>query len=327
MQIFLWAAIVVLTGAVVLAGEEPQPENSTGGAGGDVRLNPNVPMPTLGGRQFWADVACFHDWRIQQNVYTQHHRLLDGSDVRQAWGTLEQCQAKLVEIRRERKLTPMTGEVVVLVHGICRSSKSMSKLQKHLRKQGLQTYSFDYPSTRISIEDSADSLHKVLSSMEGVERIHLIGFSLGGLVVRSCQHRHPDDRIGRTLLVGTPNRGAELADTFRSNVLFKMIFGQAGQQLSCTEAGLAATLPAPQGEFAVIAGARNMDGGYNPLIGGDNDGTVSLASARLKGACDFLVVPALHPFLIGQKETLAAAYSYLHTGKLRPDGEREPITE
>ena len=323
MQISVWAVIVVLTGTVVLAGDEPPSED----ANGATRLNPNVPMKTLGGRQFWADVACFHDWRIQQNVFTKHCRLLDGFDVRQAWGTLEQCQAKLAEVRRERKLTVMSGEVVVLVHGICRSSKSMNKLKKHLRAQGLQTYSFDYPSTRISIEDSADCLQQVLSSMEGVERIHLIGFSLGGLVVRSCLHRHPDDRIGRVLLVGTPNRGAELADTFRSNMLFKIIFGQAGQQLSCTDLGLAATLPAPPGEFAVIAGARNTESGYNPLITGDNDGTVSLASARLTGACDFLIVPGLHPFLIGQKETLAAAYSYIHSGKLRPDGERQPITD
>lgn len=323
MQTSLWAFIVVLTGAVVFAGDEPQPESGDGGT----RLNPNVPMKTLGGRQFWADVACIHDWRIQQNVFTKHCRLLDGYDVRQAWGTLEQCRAKLAEVRRERKLTPMSGEVVVLVHGICRSSKSMNKLKKHLREQGLQTYSFDYPSTRIPIEESADCLQQVLSSMEGVERIHLIGFSLGGLVVRSCLHRHPSDRIGRVLLIGTPNRGAELADTFRSNLLFKLIFGHPGQQLSCTDLGVAATLPAPAGEFAVIAGARNADGGYNPLITGDDDGTVGLNSARLPGACDFLIVNGLHPFLIGQKETLAAACSYIQTGKLRRDGEREPITE
>src|SRR6185369_719659 len=91
----------------------------------DVKLNPNVSSLTLGGRQFWADVEYFHQWRIQQNTMTGHFRLLDASDFRHAWGTREQCQAKLREIRTAQKLPAMSGEAVILVHGIIRSSKSM----------------------------------------------------------------------------------------------------------------------------------------------------------------------------------------------------------
>ena len=35
---------------------------------------------TLGGRQFWGDVHYFRGWRIQQNVFTKHYRLLDPGD-------------------------------------------------------------------------------------------------------------------------------------------------------------------------------------------------------------------------------------------------------
>src|SRR2546425_11887355 len=69
----------------------------------------NVAMKTLGGRQVWGDVVHFHAWRIQQNVLTKHYRLLDGDDVRHAWGSREQCQAKLDEIKREQKLPRMSG--------------------------------------------------------------------------------------------------------------------------------------------------------------------------------------------------------------------------
>src|SRR5258707_607209 len=74
-------------GAAPVSRADPAPEEES-----DVKLNPNIEMPTLGGRQFWADVECFREWRIQQNVVSKHFRLLDGSDARQAWGTREQCQ-------------------------------------------------------------------------------------------------------------------------------------------------------------------------------------------------------------------------------------------
>ena len=37
-----------------------------------------IPLPTMGGKQFWADELFFHQWRIQRNVLTGHYRLLDG---------------------------------------------------------------------------------------------------------------------------------------------------------------------------------------------------------------------------------------------------------
>ena len=47
----------------------------------------NLATRTLGGLQFWGDVCAFHGWRIQHNVFTNHFRLLDPSDVRWAWGS------------------------------------------------------------------------------------------------------------------------------------------------------------------------------------------------------------------------------------------------
>jgi hypothetical protein len=48
---------------------------------------PNVAMPTMGGALFWEDVAEIKGWRIQQNVFTDHWRLLDPGNMRHAWGT------------------------------------------------------------------------------------------------------------------------------------------------------------------------------------------------------------------------------------------------
>lgn len=289
-------------------------------------LNPNLPTKTLGGREFWGDVVHFHGWRIQQNALTEHFRLIDGDDVRHAWGTREQCQAKLDEIKREKKLPKMSGDGVLLVHGITRSSKSMAGYRAPLEKAGLQVFPFDYPSTRVDLNASAEYLHQVIESLEGIERIHIVAHSMGGVVARTYRAKHRDERLNRLVLVGSPQNGAEMADLARdkANVVFKTIFGPAGQQLITDQTGFLAKLPKPDVEFAVIAGGHPPDG-INPLIPGDDDGIVSVASTRLAGAADYLYVESMHLALNRNETAHAATVRFLKTGKLREEGDPQPI--
>ena len=91
-------------------------------------------MKTFGGRQFWGDVHFFHGWRIQKNTLTGHFRLLDPNDYRHASGSRKECDDELARIAKARNLEPMTGKVVMLVHGIIRSSKSFKALAARLQK-------------------------------------------------------------------------------------------------------------------------------------------------------------------------------------------------
>lgn len=49
---------------------------------------PNIPLKTWGGHVFWNNIAECNGWRLQQNMFTQHARILDENDVRIAWGTV-----------------------------------------------------------------------------------------------------------------------------------------------------------------------------------------------------------------------------------------------
>ena len=51
---------------------------------------PNIPFPTMGGLVFWRNIAEFNGWKFQQNMITQHARILDSNDVRIAWGTVDE---------------------------------------------------------------------------------------------------------------------------------------------------------------------------------------------------------------------------------------------
>ena len=85
---------------------------------------------TAGGKQFWADVWFFHDWRIQCHALTGHYRLLDGANRRHASGTYEVCRDKMDEIRTRDKLPPMEGKAIIVLHGLFRTRSSMATLGK-----------------------------------------------------------------------------------------------------------------------------------------------------------------------------------------------------
>ncbi len=285
----------------------------------------NIAMKTLGGMQFWGDVHFFHDWRIQRNVFTGHYRLLDGKDFRYASGTLKEMKGVLDQIRKETALPPMSGKAVILLHGMIRSSKSMNVMREPLERDGYRVFSFNYPSTRVKIQESAEYLHRAVESLEGIEEINFIVHSMGGLVVRAYLAEHHEKRIKRMVMMGVPNLGARMADRVKELSLYRAIFGPAGQQLGSEPGGLIAKLPTPGFEFAVIAGARGTETGYNPLIPGDDDGTVSVISTRLPGAADFMTIPVMHSFLMYHPTAVECSVRFINSGKLRKDGDPQPI--
>lgn len=245
--------------------------------------------------------------------------------MRRAWGSLEDCVAVLDQQREKLRLEPMTGTAVIALHGILRSSKSWDALKRHLEPDGYQFVAVDYPSTQRSIEQFADQLQTVIASLNGIEKIHFVVHSMGGLVVRRWCQTYSDPRIGRLVMIGTPNAGAEIATMLQKNLLFQAIFGPAGQELVAAPDNFIEKLPTPPFEFGVIMGSRGTSDGYNPLIPGDDDGVVTVRSARLPGAVDSLAVRCLHSFQCWNPEVMDATRRFLKSGAFRESGQREPV--
>lgn len=53
------------------------------------REMPNIPFPTMGGRVFWNTIASRGGYKLQQNMFTGHARILNSDDVRIAWGGID----------------------------------------------------------------------------------------------------------------------------------------------------------------------------------------------------------------------------------------------
>ncbi|MCM3081919.1 hypothetical protein [Brevibacillus invocatus] len=52
-------------------------------------LYPNLPTKTLGGSFFWDTLDRRNGWKLQKNIMTEHYRILDPENVRQAWSNDE----------------------------------------------------------------------------------------------------------------------------------------------------------------------------------------------------------------------------------------------
>lgn len=64
---------------------------------------PNIPTPTLGGKVFWNTLAEYNGWRLQQNMITQHCRIIDQDNVRRAWGTKNGMIKALETVKANRE--------------------------------------------------------------------------------------------------------------------------------------------------------------------------------------------------------------------------------
>jgi pimeloyl-ACP methyl ester carboxylesterase len=277
--------------------------------------HPNLAIPTPGGLQFWADVFWFAGWRIQENVYTGHCRLLDPGNVRRAWGSREACRTAFERFRTTEELVMDDEHMVILLHGLGRTRESLSRLKWALRHAGFMTASITYPSTRRSLVEHADQLTSVLDRLEGVSSVSFVTHSLGGLVVRSALARDARwkqrIRVGRLVMLGPPNTGSALAEGLEDFLPAQLVLGPTTGEMVEEEMK---TLPAPDCSFGIIAGGGPGEGGWNPLIEGDDDGIVSVEETRLEGADDFLLVRGLHTFFMNDPDVIQATVRFLETG-------------
>jgi len=298
------------------------------------RSLPNVATGTLGGTQFWSDELVFHDWRIQRHVTTGHYRLLDDRNFRRAWGTFDQCRARLDELKQDHALPPLKGRAVLTLHGIIRSRSVMEGLGEYLEDHGEFTVlNVSYASTRRTLEEHAESLARVLQNLEEVEEINFVCHSLGNLVLRrylgEATVANPrwqvDSRIKRIVMLAPPNQGAELAQTFKNNKLVGLIWGPCCKQLANDWPELEKQLATPSQEFGIIAGGRGDEEGVNPLVEGDDDLVLSIDETRLPGARDFSIVNRLHGQLMDDDEVRRQVITFLNHGYFVSADARQPI--
>lgn len=202
-------------------------------------------------------------------------------------------------------------EVVFLVHGMGRTRLSMLVLAGRLRGKGFRVASFPYNHASDSLPEIAKQLqHRIGEEAKGA-RYHLVGHSLGNVVIREGFRSGYPAGLGRVVMLAPPNQPARLALKLKGNLLYRWITGDSGQKLSSTE--FYAALPVPSVEFAVLAGNR----GNSLLSKEPNDGIILVETTRLPGMKDFAVLHKTHTFMMNSAEAGGMTVRFLREGRLR----------
>jgi pimeloyl-ACP methyl ester carboxylesterase len=228
----------------------------------------------------------------------------------------------------------MRGKAVITLHGLVRSRFSMSLIGNHIESHGDYTvFNVGYPSTRCGIEDHADSLAHIVEGLEGIEEINFVAHSMGNIIVRryladqtdKAGGRRPDPRIKRIVMIGPPNHGSIVANKLGENGMFQFVLGDSGQQLGREWVWTEDSLATPHCEFGIVAGGLENQHGFNPLLPGDDDGVVTVESARLRGARDMVIVPTLHSALILDPRVHQYTMQFIEHGYFVSEERRRPV--
>lgn len=209
-------------------------------------------------------------------------------------------------------------ELVVLLHGLARTSGSMEKMADALAAAGYEVCNVDYPSRESNVETLAAQqvLPAIMNCRGDTERpVSFVTHSMGGIIVRQLQAMPLRFRFGRVVMLGPPNGGSEIVDKLGGLALFGWINGPAGRQLGTAADALPRRLGATELELGVIAGRHSVNPLLSLIIPGNDDGKVAVAKARVEGMDDFLVVPVSHPFLMRDKAVIAQTLQFLKAGR------------
>ena len=210
------------------------------------------------------------------------------------------------------------GDYVIILHGITRSNKHMQKLATYLQKDGFDVINLSYPSTTHKIEDLTEIINKEISQRTPEKkRIHFIGYSMGGLMVRALIHKYNYKNLGKVVQLAPPNQGSELADFVKNFWPYKKIFGPAGQQLITDQSAVKHIFGEVNYELGIIAGNATIDPISSAIIPGENDGKVAVERTKLEGMKDHIVVSASHTFFPFNKEVQKQTLYFLKNSNFK----------
>jgi pimeloyl-ACP methyl ester carboxylesterase len=207
----------------------------------------------------------------------------------------------------------LQGAAVLYVHGLWMSGVESLWLRRRLQRQhGYRLQVFHYASVRAPLVRILAQLRDAIAAIEA-PRVHLLGHSLGGLLIRRCLERYPMAQPGRVVFLGTPAAGSRAARRLAQSSWGRRLLGQASaEELLAEHAGRWEI----GRELGIIAGTMALGFG-RLLLQFDEpcDGTVAVSETRLDGAAGFLTLPVTHSGMLLSAQVAREVGSFLEYGR------------
>ncbi|MDO8738373.1 triacylglycerol lipase [Candidatus Deferrimicrobium sp.] len=200
------------------------------------------------------------------------------------------------------------SEAVVLVHGLWMTGTEMRVLGGRLEESGFRVRTFRYRSWRGGLAQAAGALREFVEATEG-ERVHLVGHSLGGVVIAKMLGDVPLSRPGRVAMLGSPMGGSAAARILSRRRVGRWLVGGVIRE------GIVEHAPKwPAGrELLVVAGDIPLGSGLLLGLLKPHDGVIRVEETRVEGA-RMVTVRASHVGLLLSRKVAALLSDYFRAG-------------
>lgn len=207
---------------------------------------------------------------------------------------------------------------VVYVHGMWMPGGEMAFVRRYLAKRhGFEGFLFSYPSVRGTLDDNAALLAEFVRQHGTEVPVHLVGHSLGGVVLLRMLLLHPQVPATRAVCIGSPLCGSRAAIDLSRHDWGQSILGRSiADGVTGNPASDWAQVVTEQHEVGIIAGT--LAAGLGRLVtsfDGPSDGTVAVSETRLAGARDHICVATSHSGLVLSKKVAEQVAVFLQHGK------------
>ncbi|HET7396735.1 MAG TPA: alpha/beta hydrolase [Gammaproteobacteria bacterium] len=206
-----------------------------------------------------------------------------------------------------------TQETVVFVHGLYMTGLEMALLRRRVSQAGFDTHQFHYHTVLESVDANAKHLADYITKLDA-STVHLVGHSLGGMVILRMFESGVRIPPGRVVLMGSPVRGSMAARNLTQKN-WGWLLGQSGPD------GLADTHDPvwdQSRELGVFIGTGGTGFGLpRPELTGVHDGVVTAEETQLPGATDQIALPVHHTSMLFQPEVAEQVIQFLKQGRFK----------
>ena len=207
------------------------------------------------------------------------------------------------------------SKALILVHGLWMGAWGMQGLRLLLSRRGFACHMLDYRSMAQGLDEHARRLAARIAQLRD-PAVHLVGHSLGGLVILRYLRMHGEGRIARIVLLATPVRAC-MAGLRLGNLA-------VGERLLGSSRDIWRDLPddyRPQRELGVIAGSRPWGLGRLVMrLPGTNDGVVRLEETEVAGMRERIVLPVSHSGMLVSARVAREVAGFLERGAFDQGG-------
>jgi triacylglycerol lipase len=198
--------------------------------------------------------------------------------------------------------TPAMRELVVVLHGMGRTSRSMRPMELALKDAGFDVLNIGYSSYCCNIPELGAAVRRELDAKRLPEhtRVHFVGHSLGNIISRwVVTQPEPPAGVARIVMLAPPNQGSRMADRF---------------------APFAGWLLEPIDELrtdssATVQKLSPLSGIEIGVIAGRDDSTVRVEETHVAGETAHIVTKGNHTFIMREREVQRLTVEFLQTGR------------